>query len=73
MLIHGYFDVDTEIVRDAAQRDDPGLKASIEELHEADPEVVRAIDIRGDEAIDAAAFKQLVRAAVAFNWAEWKT
>lgn len=32
VLVHGYFDIDTEIVWDAASRDAPALKPRIEEL-----------------------------------------
>lgn len=32
VLVHGYFDIDTEIVWEAASRDAPALKPRIEEL-----------------------------------------
>ncbi len=32
VLVHGYFDIDTDIVGDAATRDLPALKPGIEQL-----------------------------------------
>lgn len=32
VLVHGYFDIDTEIVRDAASRDVPALRPGVERL-----------------------------------------
>lgn len=32
VLVHGYFDIDTDIVWDAATRDVPAIKPAVEEV-----------------------------------------